>query len=334
MRVGMQMVTINDIAKRAGVAKSTVSRYLNNGSVSSNTREKIDRIVAETGYKPNVFARSLKAQKTNMLGVIIPRLNSPSTSEVLVGIDRTARKQGYQLIMTNSDQDTLREIENIYTLNKQKVEGIMMLSRKLTDEHLQAIEQVEVPFLLLGQKAEGVHSIIHADYDAGRKMGEYALDLGHRTFLYVGVSLQDEAVGVLRKKGFIDAVQSKEGVMVETVETSFSRKDAYQKALIFLKELSASFVVCATDNLAVAVLKAAHELGYTIPKDFSLSGFGGYEDTSYVTPSITTVRYPYSLLGEKAVLHLKELIAGKETSNEVKLANELVENDSTLPLRF
>ena len=84
------MVTLQDIAKMAGVSKSTVSRYLNNGSVGKNTREKIDAIIKETGYQPNPFAQSLKAGKSNMIGVIIPRYDSPSTNEVLKGIDAAA----------------------------------------------------------------------------------------------------------------------------------------------------------------------------------------------------------------------------------------------------
>ena len=84
------MVTLNDIAKMANVSKSTVSRYLNNGSVSQKTRKKLDKIVQETGYQPNLLAQSLKAQKSNMVGVIIPRYGSPSTNEVLKGIDSSA----------------------------------------------------------------------------------------------------------------------------------------------------------------------------------------------------------------------------------------------------
>src|SRR5699024_3228995 len=108
----------------AGVAKSTVSRYLNNGSISQKTREKIEKIIKETGYTTNTYAQSLKAEKTNMIGVIIPRLNSASTNEVLEGIDATARKAGYQLVITNSNQENARELENIQTLQRQKVAGI------------------------------------------------------------------------------------------------------------------------------------------------------------------------------------------------------------------
>ena len=106
-------MTINDIAQLAGVAKSTVSRYLNGGSVSRKTREKLDEIVRETGYSPNTFAQSLKAKRTNIVGTIIPRLDSYSSNEILEGIDQELWQRQLQLIITNSDQNVAREIENI-----------------------------------------------------------------------------------------------------------------------------------------------------------------------------------------------------------------------------
>lgn len=323
------MVTINDIAKKAGVAKSTVSRYLNNGSISKETRKKIEEIIKETGYTPNAFARSLKAQNTNMLGVIIPRLNSASTNEVLEGIDAQARELGYQLVITNSDQNPKRELENIQTLATQKVEGIIMLARYITEEHITLINQAKIPFLFIGQAIDSIHSMIHADYEAGHMIGSHVVELGHEEILYIGVPKYDQSVGINRKQGFLDAVNQNESIKVEVLETSFSRKDAYEKARDVLPHMKATYVACATDNIAVAFLKAANELGLSVPEDFSLSGFGGYHSTSYVTPSITTVSYPYETLGVEAVRKIHLLINNKPVPMLTKLTNELVINEST-----
>ncbi|WP_080145630.1 LacI family DNA-binding transcriptional regulator [Marinilactibacillus piezotolerans] len=323
------MVTINDIAKRAGVAKSTVSRYLNNGSISEKTRKRLDEIVKETGYSPNAFARSLKAANTNMIGVVIPRLNSASTNEVLEGIDEQARQKGYQLIITNSNQDIDQELENIQTLIKQKVEGIIVLAREVTAEHKKLIEESGIPFLILGQSAASIHSMTYTDYDAGNKIGQYALGLGHKTFLFFGVTELDQAVGVERKQGFLDAVAKDDQVQVTIIETSFSKTNAYQDALSVLKNIQATYIVCATDNIAIAVLKAAYELGYKVPEDFSISGFGGYEETDYVHPSITTVSYPYKEMGREALNNLMELVKGTEIPYQILLPNQLTIKKST-----
>lgn len=323
------MVTINDIAKKAGVAKSTVSRYLNNGSISPETKKIIEAVIEETGYMPNTFARSLKAQRTNMLGMIIPRLSSASTNEVLEGVDAAARALGYHILITNSNQNKERELANIQTLAKQKVEGIIMLAREITDEHEELIKNTHIPFLLIGQRTEDIHSIIHQDYEAGYKIGQYAVELGHRNFLYVGVPEYDKAVGIERKKGFLDAINQHKDTQVDILETEFSRSISYEKAKKVLPETKATYIACATDNIAVAILKAANELGYSIPDDFSLSGFGGYDATSYVTPTITTVEYPYRKLGEEAVLKMHKLITKEAVPMLSELSNSLLIKQST-----
>ncbi|HRL52532.1 MAG TPA: LacI family DNA-binding transcriptional regulator, partial [Enterococcus aquimarinus] len=132
-------MTINDIAQLAGVAKSTVSRYLNGGSVSRKTREKLDEIVRETGYSPNTFAQSLKAKRTNIVGTIIPRLDSYSSNEILEGIDQELWQRQLQLIITNSDQNVAREIENIYALARQKADAIILFGGVITNDHLKVI---------------------------------------------------------------------------------------------------------------------------------------------------------------------------------------------------
>lgn len=325
------MVTINDIAKKAGVAKSTISRYLNGGSVSQKTRDKIEKIVNETGYTPNTFAQSLKAKHTKMIGIIVPRLDSFSANEVLSSIDRKLTAKEYQLLITNTDQIVEREIENIYTLAKQKVAGIILMATVVTEEHRKAIKAVDVPVLLLGQQAEGLHSIGHQEYEAGYAMGKHAGELGHKKFLYLSVFKEDIAVGQLRANGVLAALKEWKDSQIEVIETSFSFQKAYELALDVLPKTKATYILCATDNIAMAVLKAAHTLNLTIPTDFSLSGFGGYEVTSIVSPSITTVKYGYKELGENAVEQLFHLINGEEVKSNLLISNTLLKRESTVP---
>ncbi|GEK90525.1 LacI family DNA-binding transcriptional regulator [Alkalibacterium kapii] len=323
------MVSINDIAKEAGVAKSTVSRYLNNGSVSLKTKAKIDEIVKKRGYKPNTFARSLKAQKTNMIGVIIPRLNSPSTNEVLSGIDAKAHELGYQLIITNANQDEKREIEDIYALAKQKVDGIIFLAKSITAEHREAIKNIELPCLVLGQYSKDIPSIVHDDHGAGRKIAKHALTLRHKYFLYFTVSSEDKAVGQDRYNGFIEEIDKEEGTRVRSVETSFIMQEAYQTAINELKNLKATFIVGATDTIALAVMKAASELGLSVPEDISMAGHGGYDLLSFVTPALTSIKYPYYAIGEMAVDTLENMILKKEVAQYQVVPNELVVRETT-----
>lgn len=327
------MVTINDIAKMAGVAKSTVSRYLNGGSVSAKTREKLDRIIAETDYVPNRFAQSLKIKKSNIIGTIIPRLDSYASNMILGSIDAELRRKNYQLLITNSNQDLSREIENLYTLSRQKVAGIILLASRITKEHRKAIKAIGIPIIFLGQKTDATYSIIHDERDAGYKIGKHAAALGHQHILYFTVFEEDEAVGLLRKNGVLSALSEHPEIQVDVVETSFSYERAYEQALRILPKSKATYVLCATDNIALAVNKAAKALGKRVPEDLSISGFGGYAITELVTPTITTVRYPYKELGRLAVENMVRLLEGEDIPKCITLSNEFVAKESTKPRR-
>lgn len=325
------MVTLNEIAKRAGVAKSTVSRFLNNGPVSDETRAKIQKIIDETGYVPNQFAQSLKAQRSNMIGVILPRFDSPSTNQVLRGIDELTYEQGYQLVLTNSNLDSQREKENLALLERQKVSGIIWIASLFDETLVQQIKQLKVPILVIGQQIEGVPCLVHQDYQAGVKIAEHALSLGHRDLLYVGVTEDDNAVGVLRRDGFVETVHQA-GATVSLLETDFSRKLAYEQALTYLPDVKATYIAAATDQIAIGIANAAQDLKLKIPEDFSLSGFGGYSESDYAYPRITTVDYPFYELGKKALELLKKLIATGSIPLLQTMGNELHVKPSTRQL--
>lgn len=323
------MVTINDIAQRAGVAKSTVSRYLNGGSVSRKTKEKLDRIIQETGYIPNTFAQSLKARRTNLIGTIIPRLDSYSTNEALSAVDEELRKEHRQHLITNSNQNSRIEVENIYTLEKQKADGILLFAGEITPAHREAFKRIAIPVVVLGQTVEGIPCIVHNDEQAGYQMGKYIVELGHREILLISVTEADVAIGQHRKKGILKALEESPQVGWSVKETSFVFEKAYEDCKNYLADHTATAVICLTDTIALAAMKAAHELGLRIPEDLSLSGFGGYEAGQIVTPPITTIRYPYKKLGRMAVQTLLQLMEGKEVPDLQMLSNTVVIQPST-----
>lgn len=306
----MKQVTINDIAKLAGVAKSTVSRYLNGGSVGQATRDKIERVIQETNYEPNQFAQSLKSKQTKMIGVIVPRLDSYAASRTMMGIDERLTERGYQMLVVNTAQQTEREIEQLYNLAKQKVAGIIWLGTTVTERHLQAIQDIQIPVLLIGQEHRHVHSLVYPDFDAAYALGKQFMDWGHRDIIYVGVEEYDIAVGQTRRDGFLRAF-NEAGADVKTYTTSFKIDDAIPIGAQIGHELSASLVVCATDNIALGVLKGLANAGKTVPGDISVSGFGGYDFTEVLHPSITTVHLPYRRTGSRAADMILQLLTGE-----------------------
>ncbi|TDM17227.1 LacI family DNA-binding transcriptional regulator [Macrococcoides canis] len=318
-------MNIHDIAKIAGVSKSTVSRYLNGGSISTKTRDKIERVVIETGYAPNQFAQSLKAKRTQMIGVIVPRLNSFASNETLLGIETYLRQQHYQTIIVNTDLDVTLEINALYSLAKNKVDGILLFATQITEEHIKAFETVKTPVILVGQSYKDIHSIVQNDYEAGLAIGEYFGKTSLSRIAYLGVGAYDKAVGIHRKNGVLEGLKQFDKV-ADYYETTFKLSDAKERAKTLLSDYEA--IICATDNIALGVLKAAYELSLKVPEQLSISGFGGYETTSIVTPMITTVAFPYQKTGECAAVSMLALLDGKDVPYLQHMDFQILEKES------
>ncbi|MBY9078327.1 LacI family DNA-binding transcriptional regulator [Paenibacillus sp. CGMCC 1.18879] len=322
------MKTIADIANLAGVAKSTVSRYLNGGSISESTKMKIERVVNNTGYVPNTFAQSLKAKKTNIIGTIVPRLDSFASSQILIGIDEQLRNLNYQMLIANTAQNLDREIESLYNLYNQKVAGIILLATQITDIHLEAFETIKIPVILVGQQHDNVYSVVHDNELAGFEIGEYILKKGHRKVAYLGVSEADIAVGVKRKEGFRRALNEKDGCEVRYYETQFAISEAVIRAGEIIDSFHPSILACATDNIALGALKAAHVRGLNIPTDLSITGFGGYEVTEIIHPALTTIKFNYTNAGRDAANGIIKLVNGEMFPMITSSEHELIERES------
>ncbi|MGJ7913398.1 LacI family DNA-binding transcriptional regulator [Neobacillus sp. LXY-1] len=320
--------TISDIAKIAGVAKSTVSRYLNGGSVSDSTKKKIELVINETGYVPNTFAQSLKAKKTNIIGTIVPRLDSYAASNTLIGIDEELRNQNYQMLIANTNQDLEREIESLYSFERQKVAGIILLATVITEAHLEAFQKIQIPVLLVGQYNENTYSLIHDDYAASYELAKNILEKGHRKIAYLGVTEKDIAVGVKRKQGFKAAVKEYPNCDVRYYETGFKILDAMKAADSILDDFQPTMLFCATDNIALGALKASYLKGVNVPSDLSIVGFGGYEITEVIHPAITTAKFHYKEAGHMAAQQIVRLVNGEQIQKLTLSRFEIIERES------
>lgn len=310
-------VTIVDIARLAGVGTSTVSRFLNGGYVSDVSREKIEKAIKETNYKPNNYAQHLKGKRSNLIGIIVPRLDSFAVSKMLNGIDATLKKHDMHMLIHASQQTLDREIESLYSLATQKVAGIALLATEITEKHLETLHKVNIPCVLIGQQHPHFPYVIQDDYHAAYTMGQHIVAQGHTQIAYFGVSELDEAVGIHRKQGFMQAMLEHDLDPISFVETSFSIDDAEQKALEFLannNHNTPSIIACATDNIALGVMKAAGALGLSIPKQLSITGFGGYDVSQIVQPHLTTIKFDYEATGIHAATNLIEWIEQRVSS--------------------
>ena len=160
-------ITMDDIAAMAGVTKSTVSRYFNGGSVKESTKQRIQEITREYNYEPNAFAR-LKARESNVVGVVVPTLNSKITSRVVTSIGRYLREQGYEALIKDSDHSIDLELKNIQRLINLKVDGILLSAINITDEHREIIRNSPVPLVVLAQDYDDGICVVYDDYEIGR----------------------------------------------------------------------------------------------------------------------------------------------------------------------
>ena len=270
-------VTIQDIANMANVSKSSVSRYLNNGYVSEENSKKIKEAIEKTGFQTNFFAKRLKTKRSKLIGIVLPRIDSVTVGKLLTGINRRLQENGYQGIILISDLDIKKELENINSLYQQGVDGVIINSMAITKEHINLISKLNIPTIFTGQKNEFTNYIKIDDYKAGKIMGNYIKENGHKNIVFLGVNEWDKAVGVERKQGFLDAFKDNDvSYNIKCVETDFSFKKAYEMAEEVLK-YKPTAIVCATDNICLGILRFLHERRIKVPDEVSVAGFGGYD---------------------------------------------------------
>lgn len=326
-------VTIQDIANMVNVSKSSVSRYLNNGYVSEENAKKIKEAIEKTGFQTNFFAKRLKTKRSKLVGIVLPRMDSVTVGKLLNGINIRLEQNGYQGLILVSNLNVEKELENIQSLYQQGVDGIIINSIAITKEHIKLINKLNIPTIFTGQKSEFTNYIKIDDYEAGRMLGNYFKEKGHKNIVFAGVTEEDKAVGVERKSGFIDAfMENNEKSSVEFVETGFSFEKSYEMAKEIL-EYKPTGIVCATDNICLGILRHLHENNIKVPDEVSLAGFGGYDVGSVLYPTLTTIAFDYNLIGKKTAQGILDLIEGKEIDKQNDVPLKLVERESVRKIK-
>ena len=315
-------MTMADIANLSGVGKSTVSRYFNGGYIKDETRAKIQKVIEEYNYTPNAFAR-LNAKQSNVVGVVVPTLNSKITS-----IDRYLREKGYTTLIQNSDHDIDQELQNIQRLIQLNVDGILISSIAITKDHKELLKKAGIPVVVLTQDYEDGISIIYDDYHAGKMMGEHIGKKGHKKVGYIGVYETDKAVGTERRNGVLDGLKEY-GITPVTGKSDYSFLGGQTVARELLeKEPDLDAIICATDRLAFGAYKILHEYKKEIPQEVSVAAFGGYDESALLTPELTTLKFDSYGMGYLGAETILKMIAGELVSKKQIVGYEFIEGGS------
>ena len=312
-------MTMADIANLSGVGKSTVSRYFNGGYVKDETRAKIQKVIE--------FAR-LNAKQSNVIGVVVPTLNSKITSRVITSIDRYLREKGYTTLIQNSDHDIDQELQNIQRLIQLNVDGILISSIAITKDHKELLKKAGIPVVVLTQDYEDGISIIYDDYHAGKTIGEYIGKKGHQKVGYIGVYETDQAVGIERRNGVLDGLKEY-GITPVTGKSDYSFIGGQTVTRELLeRESDLDAIICATDRLAFGAYKILHEHKKRIPEEVSVAAFGGYDESTLLTPELTTLKFDSYGMGYLGAETILKMITGEPVSKKQIVGYEFIEGGS------
>lgn len=335
-------VSIEDIARRAGVSHTTVSRALrDNPLISSKVRQEIKQLAREMGYVPNGIAQSLQTQRTNTIGVVVTSIADPFFAEVVEGIEQIARAAGLSVLLSASHRDAEQEIAAIDNFYRRRVDGILVADSRISQQHTKQLGQTTVPTVLINSHSEEQSEIFHlvtVDDRLGARLAvKHLVSLGHTSIGYIGVSNRSRS-NQHRLEGYRMALT--EAVLPQITDrvaisnegyTTTSDVSAGQQMLSKLLTAGVTGIFCYNDMVTVGALLACHKLGISVPQDLSLVGFDDIALARYVTPPLTTVRQPMLEIGCCATQMLLDLLQKKNVENCV-LSPFLIERGSSAPL--
>lgn len=332
------MATIKDVARIAGVSIATVSRVVNNGpKVGEKTRNRVLKIMQEIDYTPNANARALVTQKNTTIGVVIPDLTDPFFASLANGVNKIARQENMQVLLSNSQVDAASEREAIDLLLERRCDAVVMHSKKLSDEALIELAN-RVPGLILIDRyiAKIKHRCVWLDNEEGGKIAaRHLTSLNHVNVACI-TSHYEIDDPILRLKGFQDNLElagsDAAQILVSKQEPTLQGGEIAAQTLLSQAQ-SFSAVFAYNDAMAIGAISTFEDNGYKVPQDISVIGFDDVLLSSYSRPKLTTLNYPIEEMAAKAALLALEYRSSPDTYSApegLKYLPRLVKRESTM----
>lgn len=333
----MTQLTLKEIARLAGVSRTTASRVLNDQPhVRSELRERVLRVVAETHYHPNPVARSLALQESRMIGLVVPRsvhsfFSDPYFPRLTQGIAEACNQYDYtlSLFLVQTPQDEAKVLPKI--TSRGFLDGVIVQVGQREDHLIATLADSGLPMVVAGRPeiTEGVSFIDVDNVEGARNAVLHLLKLGRRRVATITGGL-NTAVGLDRKVGY-ERAHAEMGVPCDPaliVEGDFTENSAYQ-AMEHLLPYQPDAVFAASDIMAVGAIHAIQHHGLNVPRDISVVGYDDLPPALMVTPTLTTIRQPVRRFGIQAVTTLLELLKnGPHPPRQVIMGTEIVVRES------
>lgn len=329
-------ISIKDIARKAGVSHSTVSRALRGSPlVNPRTAERIRRLAAQMGYVPNAAARSLVTTRTSIIGLVITTLADPFLAEIVRGVEEVALEAGYRLFLATSNADPERELAAVRALAESRVEGVIVASSRVGELYLPHLEALGVPIVLINQQREApfIYSVASDSYQGAVLAVSYLMNLGHTRIAYIAGPPMARS-NRLRLTGYQKTLAAA-GIPPDPawIVEGNGRPEAGEWGIQRLLEapLRPTAVFCYNDMTAIGALRAARAAGLRVPEDLSIIGFDDILFAAYTEPPLTTIAQPKYEMGRTAMSMLLRLLQGERVPPHLQLPCRLVERASCGP---
>lgn len=339
-----KITTINDVAREAGVAASTVSRVLaDSPRISSETKERVNKIMKELDYHPNIIARSLVSRTTNIIAILLPELTEkafrhPFFPEIIRGITAMAHKNGYNTLLVSvsdvrEEKKYIREI-----INGGVASGLIMLASRTKDPCITELRKSKFPFVVVGrpQDEDDVNWVDNNNTSISYELTQHLIEQGHKIIAFVGLT-PEYVVTMDRYAGYKRALEANNlEVDTELVLNSKYIDDTGYDLADKLKAPGKDYtaVIACDDLIAFGLMKNLNEKGVRVPDDVAVAGFNNFTLCDYFTPSLTSVKVNEYDLGARAFEILYSNIEGDVKSfNRSIIPAELVIRKSTLKNR-
>lgn len=329
-------MTINDIAKMAGVSVATVSRVMNNKAkgVGEETRQKVLKVIEECQYKPSAAARGLATKSSKIIGVVIPDITNPFYSRLATGVEDGASRLGYHTIICNGGNDVEKELSYIDFLTNHYVSGIIYNNfRTANSKTKRAINNSEVPRVYIDTKDNSKNSInMYIDNkQAMREMIDYLVKMGHRRIAFIG-GPNDSYSSEQRYLGYKEAL-AEHGIAYEPdlyLDGGYENpEDINWIKQLFQRNTHITAVACCNDLIAVAVYEVFRQMGIKVGTDISVVGFDDIKLATILMPKLTTVHQPCYTMGVESARVLIDRIEGRNAySKDYIFDTEIVIRDS------
>ena len=316
----MKQVTIQDIARIAGVSKSTVSRVLNGTAVVNPEKQKaVMRAADRLGFQPNVVAQSLASGQSMTIGVLTQLIGSPFFDTIAQGVIRGLGGSRYCPIFVDGQWETNAEIESIRALLGRRVDGLVLIGGSVPGDEIAELVGSVPTVVVARQLAGDQHYCVFMDnVDGGYQATKHLIEHGHRQIVFIG-GLQQHTDATDRFTGYKQALLEA-GIDLDpnlVLDGDFSAETANRLTTELLnKKHPFTAIFTANDMTAFGAHLALHRHGLKVPDDVSLVGFDDQMEAAFMTPPLTTVRQPALEMGEQASKTLVKLIRGEEIQSE------------------